>query len=240
MKRPLDKQRIVLTDRDINVLYFIFQMRFATSHQIMNAFYSERLDGTEISSDRYIKKRLAQLVQIKALRIIRLPWYNKYIYCITTSSLRFLESQGYKILTNRVPEFRTQNFDHDSRVSDCRIYLEKSGRAKKWVPEFQIQSQYNAFENLPAKYIPDALFINKLDELTAFEMEISRKAKYRYQDKIDKYVDLIRSQFNETIKFKRVLYVTKSTEVYKLLTDMTRIHSDIFKVETFESLGEKL
>ncbi|HPI40953.1 MAG TPA: replication-relaxation family protein [Pseudobdellovibrionaceae bacterium] len=240
MKQSKNNERIVLTNRDINVLYFIFQMRFATSHQIMMSCFRKRRDGLERSSDFYIKRRLSKLVDLKLLKTDRAPKGDlKFIYSTTKLALKIIEGRGFTVLVNKSPETKIQNFDHDSHVTNCRISLEKASRAKDWVPEFQIQSLFNAFEKLPAKYIPDALFTNRLGELTAFEMEISRKAKHRYQDKIDKYVELVRSHFDDTLKFKRVLYITKSMEVHKLLTDMTKIHSDIFKVETYDSLGEK-
>ena len=67
-------------------------------------------------------------------------------------------------------------------------------------------------------------------------MEISRKSLDRYEDKIQKYVSLVRSYFNEDFKFKRVLFVAKHKDVYKILSEKTKIHSDIFKVESYEQL----
>lgn len=231
-------QRLIITDRDISTIEFVFQMRFATSTQIMNACFGQRRDGNLRTSDLYVKRRLAKLVQAKFLRTGLPPTggNQKYFYQITRSSLAILQGKGVRTCVCRVPQFRNQDFDHDSHVIDCRIALEKASRATNWVPEFQIRSLYNAFENLPAKYIPDGLFTNRLGELTAFEMEISRKSLDRYEDKIQKYVSLVRSYFNEDFKFKRVLFVAKHKDVYKILSEKTKIHSDIFKVESYEQL----
>lgn len=242
MNKINKKEGLVITERDISVIHFVFQMRFATSFQIMKACFCERRDGKTRSSDLYIKRRLAQLVEAKLLSIGRPPvgGCQKYYYKITRLSLSILDGKGYSTLVDHVPKFRPQDFDHDSHVIDCRIALEKTNRAKDWVPEFQIRGLHNAFEKLPAKYIPDALFINKLGELTALEMEISRKSKSRYEDKIQQYVNLVRSHFDETLKFKRVLYVAKNKDVFNILSEMTKIYADIFRVETFESVTEFL
>lgn len=240
MNQNNHSNRLILTERDLSVLYFIFQMRFATSQQIMRACFSETRQGVARTSDLYIKRRLAKLVEAKFLSTGRPPvgGAQKYYYQVTRLSISVLEAKGYQTLVNQVPKFRTQDFDHDSHVTDCRINLEKSARAKDWVPEFQIKAHHNAFAKLPAKYIPDGLFINKLGELTAFEMEIARKAKTRYEDKVQKYVDLIRTQFDEPIKFKKVLFIAKNKDVFTLLTDLTKIYSEYFRVESFDSILE--
>ena len=242
MKINKDKEILILNGRDLDVLYFVFQMRFATSVQIMKACFSQTKDGNIRTSDKYIKARLLQLVENKLLSTHLPPigGSQKYLYSVTRKTLSILDGKGLPILVSSVPRYRTQDFEHDFHVIDCRLALEKSKRATDWIPEFQIRGRFNAFENLAAKYIPDGLFINKLGELTAFEMEISRKSKERYEDKIQKYVSLVRSHFNEEIKFKRVLFVVKNKDVFKILSDMTRIYADIFRVESFDSVTEGL
>lgn len=242
LEKTSQTERLVLTKRDLSVLHFVFQMRFASSLQIMKACFSETLKGNLRTSDLYIKRRLAQLVAGKFLSCGRPPSVKtqKYYYKITRLGLSVLTGDLVTYEINRVPEIKFSNFDHDSHVIVCRIALEKKGRATQWTPEFEIKAKFNAFANLPAKYIPDAIFINKLGELTALEMEISRKAKSRYEDKIQKYVSIVRSHFNEEIKFKRVLYVAKHKDVFNLLSEMTRIHADIFRIETFDSITESL
>ncbi|MGZ3769314.1 MAG: replication-relaxation family protein [Bdellovibrio sp.] len=238
MNQENTKERLIITERDISVLYFIFQMRFATSHQIMKACFEERRDGKTRTSDLYIKRRLSQLVKAKLLLVDLPPIGGKqyYLYKISRAGLRVIEAKGISTFVSHPPKLRMQDFNHDSHVNECRIHLEKANRAKDWVPEFQIRTRFNIFEKLPAKYIPDALFINKLGELTALEMEISRKSMTRYEEKIQKYVDLIRSHFDENIKFKRVLFVAKNKDVFTILSEITKIYSDIFRVETFDSL----
>lgn len=238
MNEEYKMERLIITERDISVLHFIFQMRFATSLQIMKACFEERRDGKKRTSDLYIKRRLNQLVEAKLL-LIGLPpvgGRQHYLYKISRAGLRVIEAKGISTFVSHPPKLRNQDFNHDSHVIDCRINLEKANRAKDWIPEFQIRSRFNIFEKLPAKYIPDALFTNKLGELTALEMEISRKSMARYEEKIQKYVSLVRSHFDENITFKRVLFVTKNKDVFKILSEKTKIHSDIFRVETFDSV----
>ena len=236
------KERLILTPRDLKVFHFIFQMRFATSVQIMKACFQETRHGKSRTSDTYVKTRLAQLVKGNFLSNGRPPSIRtqRYYYRITRLGLSVLEGNLVSYEISKIPAIKFPNFEHDLHVTDCRIALEKNGRATQWTPEFEIRALHNAFKNLPAKYIPDGLFINKLGELTAFEMEISRKSKERYEDKIQKYVSLVRSHFDEEVKFKRVLFVVKNKDVLKILSDMTRIYADIFRVESFDSVTEAL
>ncbi len=228
---------VILTDRDLDVLQLLVEMKFADSMQVKKFCFDKTRTGSLRESDKYIKHRLGKLLKAGYLDYFLRPNGNDYIYkasrlgCDLLKSLRPAMSD-LKLNT----EIKVSEFNHDWHVTQSRYFLEKSGRATSWNSERAIKARFNIFDGLAAKYIPDGLFINKLGELTAFELEISRKAKPRYEDKIQKYVSLIRSHFNEDIKFRRVLYITQTDGVHKLLTEKTKIHSDIFKVESYEQL----
>lgn len=240
IKSESTKKFLFLSERDITLLNFVFQMKFCTSQHIMGSVYFNRLDGVGRASDLYIKRRLAQLVAAGWLSTDMPNFGNRYyIYRITNQTLKLLDAKGENVLVERVPRVNFQNMEHDSYVTNCRNILEKNGLAFSWVPDFQIKKMFNSFQGLPDRYIPDGLFINKLGELTALEMEISRKSLPRYQDKVDQYVKLANSQFEEELPLKRVLYVTKTPGIQKILTGMTKINPNIFRVETYSSLLER-
>lgn len=233
----IDRKETFVSERDISLLNFIYQMRFCTSLQIMNSIYFQKFDGTGRTSDLYIKRRLAQLVESGWLNTNTCNNGSRYyFYTTTTKAVRLLAAKDFNVFGTRAPKVNMLHFVHDSLVTNCRSALEKSGSASSWVPEFQIKSMFNTFKKLPNRYIPDGLFINKLGELSAFEMEISRKAVARYQDKVDQYVKIIGSQFNEELPLKRVLYVASTNSVHKILTEMTKPNANIFKVELYSNI----
>gem|GEM_PF-3205679 len=231
----LGKKHLILTERDLEVLKFLLLMKFADSSQIMRFCFRRRKDNEERTTDKYIKHRLQRLMIEGYVNFFRRPNGFDYIYQISKKGYATMKSfraqEGSWV--SYPSKLRISEFHHDWQVIEARIQLERSGRAKEWVSERLIKSQYNIFDNMPARYIPDGLFVNVLGELTAFELEIARKSKIRYQEKIEKYVSLIRSHFKETIRFRRVLFFTMNNEVFKILSEMTRIHPDIFRVEKF-------
>ncbi len=94
-----------------------------------------------------------------------------------SKSLFLLSDLGWKVLDSRFPDavfgppvrvvdFR--NYDHDFRVTICRIALEKYKKASSWIPERRIRiegfEQPNARYRLPDTIIPDAIFTNVMYE----------------------------------------------------------------------------
>ncbi len=88
-------------------------------------------------------------------------------------------------------------------------------------------------------YIPDAIYVDPAGVRVAFELEIAVKAKSRYQEKIKKYVQLMRSSNPQQKVFDRVQFVCAKDAVAKFLIKETRIYGDLFQILTvdeFESM----
>lgn len=227
-------KKIRLTDRDYQVLNFIWEMKFGYAPILKRLFFSSTLDGKPRISDHFVRNRLADLKSAGFITSVLRPNSREYLYVLT----RLGEQQVCQYLNIPCPQrsindFDPRIFDHDMKVMLSRLALEKSGRAKKWIAERQIKQTLIAFQGLARKYIPDGLYQNGLGELVAFEMEISPKSRSRYQEKIDKYIVLFKSHFSTPIRFSRALFVCEHNSVYLTLCEMTRIHGDRFRVVRF-------
>ena len=89
---------------------------------------------------------------------------------------------------------------------------------------------------LPRAYQPDAVYWNKLKEPVAFELEISRKTKRLYENKIRKYVDLIRQSEVNGGGFRAVLFVVTHDAIFEVLSELTRRFEGKFRIEKFNDL----
>jgi hypothetical protein len=100
--------------------------------------------------------------------------------------------RSFRTFVRPLTEIDVRTFEHDRRIVEARLALERLGRAVNWAPERRLKSELALNMGLPRQYQPDAIYWNKLQEPMAFELEVSVKGKDRYADKIRKYVDVIR------------------------------------------------
>jgi hypothetical protein len=74
------------------------------------------------------------------------------------------------------------------------------------------------------------------DGQVAFELEIATKGKSKYQEKIKRFVQVMRSLGEGSRIFSSVHYVCKKKTVYEYLKKETVIYGDLFKVELLEDV----
>lgn len=74
----------------------------------------------------------------------------------------------------------------------------------------------------------------------AFELEIARKSKSRYQEKVKKYVSVIRSSDETKRKFQSVLFVCPRNTVRDLLANETKIYGKLLRVLTMQEFIAEL
>lgn len=129
-------------------------------------------------------------------------------------------------------EIDIRTFEHDRLILEARITLEKNGRATNWYSERRLKSEHSITMGLARRFQPDAVYLNKLNEPIAFELEIAPKTKERYEEKIRKYLEIIRSRKG----FCAVLFVTKNDAVFNVLSELTRRYQGEFKIEKLGDL----
>jgi hypothetical protein len=230
-----------IQNRDVDVLLFLATMKFADASQVMRACFKVTRDQRIREAVSYVRRRLQILMKEGLLVSIRSPLDFRMLYRISNSGFTALASFRPDLdLTKTGGEIRISELKHDLLVTDSRIFLEGTGRAKDWISEKEIRSRIDAFQDLPARFIPDGAFTNLLNETTLFELELSRKALSRYDEKIEKFAQIANSLFEESYSFKRVLFFCSSGSVEKILREKTRIHGDLFKVERFPEIQKTL
>ena len=132
-----------------------------------------------------------------------------------------------------------RTFEHDRLVMEARLALESEGRARDWLSERRLKSEAALSFGLAREFQPDAIYRNKFSESVAFELEISVKSRERYQDKIRKYVEVMREHEGLDKGLKGVLFVTVHENVFKTLTELTERYGGKFRIERLEALLTK-
>ncbi len=212
-------------------------MKFADLNAIHQKFFLNLRSGERSKSDWWARERIGLLKQHGFLRTKRFTFTGKtYFLATELAHIALTNKRNHRSYVRPVVEIDVRTFDHDLRVTQARLALERLGRAANWVSERQLKSDLALVSGLSRQYQPDAIYRNKHGEPMAFELELTLKKKERYADKIRKYVDLIRQADLGTQGFRGVLFVVCSDHIFGILNDLTRRHEGKFKIEKFNEL----
>lgn len=224
-------KNVVLTDRDFEVLEFIMDMKFAGVDEIFEKFFKVTLSNEKAKSSHWAKKRLMQLEQANFLKSVR-P-FSEPVRCFTATLKAYYALSQYnpeKFTIKPTGGFDQRTFNHDRCVLHARLFLESSGEIRSWLSDRKLRSSTEFSGGLAVQYIPDAIYIEKSGAKVAFEIEIAVKTKSRYQDKIKKYVHLMRATNSQNKLFDRVQFVCAKETVAKFLARETRIYGELFQI----------
>jgi hypothetical protein len=126
-------------------------------------------------------------------------------------------------------DFRT--FEHDRRVSFCRIALERQGKSLRWHSDRYLKhkSGYPLLSgrhySMKRRLVPDGLFVSSREELVALEVEHTHKRRERYDEKRRYYRALIEhskieaKMYGEEICLHRVMFIASTDRVGKDLQE---------------------
>ncbi|MBS1972682.1 MAG: hypothetical protein JSU04_20405 [Bdellovibrionales bacterium] len=224
-------KKVILTDRDFEILEFIMDMKFAGVEEVFEKYFKVTLSNEQARSSLWAKKRLMQLEKAKFLNSVR-P-FSEPARCFTATF------KAYYALTQYSPEkfvnkpsggFDQRTFVHDREVLKARLFLESNEKIKSWASERKLRSSSEFTGVLASQYIPDSIYITSSEVKVAFELEIALKAKSRYQDKIRKYVQHMRSANLKNKFFDRVQFVCSKESVARFLIKETRIYGELFQI----------
>jgi hypothetical protein len=236
-KKAASVENVMLTSRDLEVISFIHEMKFATIEDVHFKFFRKLKDGTESKSMWWARERLTLLQKHNFLG---------RVYSFNERKAYFLGTKkGFMALVKKCPskwpvrplekiDFKT--FDHDKLVMELRLKLEASGEACSWISDRQLFQFPELCLNLGEGNQPDAIYENAKGEKVAFELEIARKTKKRYLDKIRTYVFLMREQKDNPKSFKKVHFVVASEAVYELILSEVKIYPQYFTVQLLDQL----
>ena len=237
VKKVKSLDPLMLTQRDYEIITFVSEMKFASLGDIYERFFKVLKDGTESKSDWWARERL--------LELIKHGFLNR-IYSFNERKPYFLGTKkGFYELVRRFPsDFPTRptetinfnTFEHDKLVLAIRLDMEKNKKCTKWISDRTLAEFPELCPALDQSYLPDAVIVTPGGEQVAFELEISRKAKKRYAEKIQNYVKCIRLNKDSPSIFKKVIFYVTSETVKNLIEAETRIYKQYFEIQLDHTL----
>ncbi len=202
-----------LTERELDVLEFILEMKFSTLEALYSKFFKVTKWGSTSNSLIWAKQRISHLVKTEMVQILT-EVCNRPLYVLTQKGYRFLKnSRPTKNYCRPLFDVDGRIFDHDQRVVQVRIALESSGLIKEWISESQLSEIDEVKKYLPTEFRPDAIYINPQGQKVAFELEIARKSKDRYHKKIKRYIQVM----TEGNSLSRIFEINLKSDMETLL-----------------------
>ena len=214
-------------------------MKFASLKSIYRKFFHITPTGTPSRSDWWARERLSHLKRHGYLKSAKVSFSGTSYYLATDlaqTALMALANIDGRSLVRPIETIDIRTFEHDRLVTDLRLILESQGRANDWLSERRLKSEAALSFGLAREFQPDAIYRNKFGESVAFELEMAVKSRERYQDKIRKYVEVMRENEGQDQGLKGVLFVTVHENVFKILTELTERYGGKFRIERLEAL----
>lgn len=233
-----------LTERDVELLGFLLDQKFASLEQIYFRFFDVRLKVTdELPQNLFVtRQRLQVLRRAGLVSTEKVFSESKSLYLLTTLGFKiFRARRPHDAFASPAKDVDFRNYDHDTKVNDCRIAIERTGKVMKWLPERRLRAQ--GFESefswseLPKELVPDGIFISKKNgDRIAFEIETTPRKKSRYEEKRDGFLSVMRGQ---SPLIHRVIWVGFTDRVFSDLTAVAGKHAQ-FSVESYSHFLSKL
>lgn len=219
-----------VTPKDLEVMKFLMEMKFSSVQELHFKFFRKLRNGKESHSLWWAKERLQTLWKNNYLKK-EFCRFGKEIYFLPTKKAQLLISRKYPEIENlRASEkIDPKFFDHDKTIVKLRLEIEEAEKVKKWISDKELHVNIGLFQGLEKTNIPDGIFIKEDGAKVAIEVEIARKCRTRYLEKINKFVQIMRSGNGEA-PFHKVIYFCAKESVYRTLKNETRIYGDLFTV----------
>ena len=233
-----------LTERDLELLGFLLDQKFASLEQVYFRFFDVRAKVTdELPQNLFVtRQRLQVLRRAGLVSTEKVFSESKSLYLLTTLGFQiFRARRPHDAFASPTKDVDFRNYDHDTKVNDCRIAIERTGKVMKWLPERRLRAQ--GFESefswseLPKELVPDGIFISKKNgDRIAFEIETTPRKKSRYEEKRDGFLSVMRGQ---SPLIHRVIWVGFTDRVFSDLTAVAGKQPQ-FSVESYSHFLSKL
>jgi hypothetical protein len=227
-----------LTSRDLDILEFINDMKFASVKEIHERFFVRRFD----QENRPIfaaRNRLYLLSAAGLLTTEKIADPDLTAFVVTQQGVaQLLNFKPMRTHPKPLGKVDLAVFQHDYAVLKARLFLEKHGTVSAWMSERLMEAELKITGGLATDYHPDAIYVLPNGERVAFEYERTQKNKDRYQKKVDKFYDLIKS--SDAPAFHKVQYVCAATAIQKALSTMTEMYRELFQVELVEDFASRI
>lgn len=222
---------IRFTERDREILLFLFNMKFAEREDLHQKFFSRLQNGERSQSITYAAERISLLKKQNLLFAMKHPlkWSSILLPSLRAYYLISEMCPGEKI-TKPTRSYDLNTFSHDLKLVKLRLVLEEMLGLTDWISDRQLRATPELTGGLSGTYVPDAIYTTPSGEKVALELEISTKAKDRYREKVKRYVYLLRSS-KEVKPFQRVQFICATEVVKRHLERETKLYPEYFSVE---------
>lgn len=226
-------RKVELTERDFGIFEFILDMKFARVSDVFTKFFKKTLSAEDAKSEAWAKKRLFQLEQAQFLKSTYSNLgADRYFTVTRKGHLALANVFPERCLTKPIRGFDSRTLTHDCLLIDCRLAYEKNENVTDWISDRQLRTYSARDFGLTSLHVPDAIYKMRDGTRVAFELEIARKSKVRYREKIEKYVSLIRERRSDPRMFKMVRYLCTNISVAEILKSESDYYGDLISVET--------
>lgn len=241
---PVKSVKIVphirLTDRDEAILVFILDQKFATLEAIYHRFFDGRKSPGDAPPKEFhtTRQRLALLQRHDFIKREKVYTEGRSLYLLDKKGYQWLSGRGlsYGPMIHKV-DFR--QFEHDLKVTNCRIALEKAGKALQWFSDRRVRMigfkrDLKTITLKKDSVFPDGIFLNPKGEYIAFELELSDRMFSRFKNKERYYRGLMSDKVID-----KVLWVVDSP---KLEADLCRIieNKERFFLDRYDTFRQLL
>lgn len=236
--RSVRRSRVELTRRDLEVLEFILEMKFASVDEVFEKFFSKLSgDGEVAASSEWARKRLRQLMDAGYLRTeigigmrerVFIPSFKTY------HALTNLNSGSMIPKPTRGLDFRT--FVHDRELLLLRLKYERELGDVAWISDRRLKQGLAEVYGIHSIDVPDAIVRLPDFGLVVVELEIAMKSRKRYREKIARYVRLIRDQRAKPVGVRKVIFHCLKPAVVNALQQESKLYSGMIEVIQSASL----
>lgn len=218
-----------LTDRELDILEFVLEMKFSTLEDLHSKFFKVTKWGSTSNSLIWARQRIFQLVKSEMIQLLT-EVCSRPLYVITQKGFLFLRnSRPEKNYCRPLFDVDGRTFDHDQRASQVRIALEFSGTATNWISERQLSEIEEVKKFLPTEFRPDGIYTDSMGKKIAFELEIARKSKDRYRQKVKRYIQVMTELKGSPSIFEGVHYVCEKQTVLDLIRSEVALYQPLFR-----------
>ena len=239
-KRRPRRTRTELVERDLKVLDFILDMRFAGCAEVFERFFSRVYDGGALAtSDEWARKRLRQLVYGGFLRAGVGVHGGASVYFATFKAYHALNAvYPCELRPKPTGGLDLRTFVHDREMLLLRQEYERRFGEVGWVSDRRLKQGHGATLGLVGPDVPDAVIVLPEIGRVAIELEIASKSRARYREKISRYARLIRESRAKPDGIRKVTYHCLRRPVLEIVRAETRIYGNLFEVVESSSLIE--
>lgn len=179
---------LVLQRRDVEILKYAFAYRVVTYNQIRRKYFARNDESTA-------RRRIRLLCKEGYLRASFVCTHDKSIKCVSATEKAWKmirESWPFEVDN---PYFKSESPDHDIRLAEVLLCVEKLSSFQSFMTENLLQStsalqENQLYRDLAILQADGALLLNGPDGrqyLYGIELELSKKTPERYQEKIRSY-----------------------------------------------------